>query len=509
MREHDHEQAVRERARGVSRGTAPTHPRRWGTRASRLVRRRRARPRRPVEPLHLPEPDEREAHRVLNFTLLAGEVLLAAGAGASDVTATIMAAANACGLTRVEVDVSYTSITVSYVRSADVAPVTSMRIVRRRSLDYTRVVEVHNLIHDLSAGRLGVDAAITRLDTIRHAPHPYRRWAVTAYFGATAAAIVLFLGGGLAAAGVAALLSTVVDVVTRWMALRGAPQFFQNAVGAALSTLTAAGLVAGGVPLSSSLVIAGGIILLLPGAILVGAVQDGITGYMITAAARATETILLSAAIIAGVGASLYAAASAGVTVPVSDTSTPISELPLQVFAAGCASACYALAYYAPRRLVASAGLAGALGWGTFQLLSRATAGPTLATAAAACLVGAGAYVLAGRQKAPPLVIVTAGIVPLLPGLTVYEGLFALSQGDPLLGVIKLVQALTIGLALAAGALLGEFMAQPARRNVARFERRLAGPRLAGPLAWRDEDETRSANVLGRARTRSSPRSDR
>ena len=53
-------------------------------------RRRRDETRRPVraaEPLRLPEPEEREAYRVLDFALRAGEVLLSGGAGAADVTA--------------------------------------------------------------------------------------------------------------------------------------------------------------------------------------------------------------------------------------------------------------------------------------------------------------------------------------------------------------------------------------------------------------------------------------
>jgi hypothetical protein len=62
-----------------------------------------------------------------------------------------------------------------------------------------------------------------------------------------------------------------------------------------------------------------------------------------------------------------------------------------------------------------------------------------------------------------------------------------LADGDAVGGLVTLGNALTIGLALAAGAILGEFLAQPPRREVRRFERPLSGPRLAGPLRWRRE----------------------
>lgn len=88
----------------------------------------------------------------------------------------------------------------------------------------------------------------------------------------------------------------------------------------------------------------------------------------------------------------------------------------------------------------------------------------------------------ARRQQAPPLGYLAAGIIPLLPGLTIYRGMLRLADGDTLGGLVTLGNALAIGLALAAGAILGEFLAQPTRRDVSRFERRLVGPRLAGPL---------------------------
>ncbi|MBW3631287.1 MAG: pyridoxal-phosphate dependent enzyme [Gemmatimonadetes bacterium] len=46
-----------------------------------------------------------------------------------------------------------------------------------------------------------------------------------------------------------------------------------------------------------------------------------------------------------------------------------------------------------------------------------------------------------------------------------------------------------VGLALAAGAILGQFLAQPARRNISRRDRRIAGPRLVGPQRWRRRGE--------------------
>ena len=83
------------------------------------------------------------------------------------------------------------------------------------------------------------------------------------------------------------------------------------------------------------------------------------------------------------------------------------------------------------------------------------------------------------------LVYLAGGIIPLLPGLLIYRGMRRFADGDSLAGITLLGAALSTGLALAAGAILGEFLAHPRRRDVPRRERRTSGPRLAGPLRWR------------------------
>ena len=47
------------------------------------------------------------------------------------------------------------------------------------------------------------------------------------------------------------------------------------------------------------------------------------------------------------------------------------------------------------------------------------------------------------------------------------------------------MSAVGIAIALASGVFLGEYAAQPLRREARRLEQRLAGPRLVGPLRAR------------------------
>ena len=58
-------------------------------------------------------------------------------------------------------------------------------------------------------------------------------------------------------------------------------------------------------------------------------------------------------------------------------------------------------------------------------------------------------------------------VVALLPGLTLYRGLYQLSLGY-LDGWARVLEALSIAVALAAGVLLGEYLADPLKREVRR-----------------------------------------
>ena len=207
--------------------------------------------------------------------------------------------------------------------------------------------------------------------------------------------------------------------------------------------------------------------MLLSGFALVGTVQDAIGGYHVTAAGRAAEIALLSAGLLTGVVLGLKVAARAGVTMDVA-AELPASGARVAVVLVGAAlaSAFYALGGYATPLALLVAALAGCAGRGTFVLVESLGAGPVAATGVAATVVGAAAGLLrrVGRVpwgKVPPLVVALAGISPLLPGLTAYRGFYQLSVEGLADGLVTVTLALAIGLALASGVTLGQFLTRP------------------------------------------------
>ncbi len=422
-----------------------------------------------------------EIYRCIDLALRVGEVVMSSGAGAADVSATMLAVTSACGLRGCVIDVNFTTLTVAYQASPDTAPETHMRVVRYRGQEYGQLTEVDTLVRDLSAGRIDREGASRRLNEILWAPRPYPRWAVTVSTGALAGGVTLLLGGDWLILLVAIVAAITIDLSNRALANRRVPVFYAQVLGAFIATSITLGLFALDLPIRPSLVIAASIIVLLAGASLVGSVQDALTGYYVTAAARTFEVILLTAGIIAGITLALSISTRLGLELSVSATTTTWAQVPLALLGGTISAVAFAFGCQAPARALVSIGLTALVGQAFFLLADQAEIGVAAASAVAATAVGVISYTLAGRVRVPALIVVVSAIVPLLPGLTIYRGLFLLSEND-IRGAFSLLTAFSIGIALAAGVYLGEYVAQPLRREARRLETRLAGPRLVGPL---------------------------
>ena len=120
--------------------------------------------------------------------------------------------------------------------------------------------------------------------------------------------------------------------------------------------------------------------------------------------------------------------------------------------------------------------------------------GRVMSAGAAAFFIGLVAYAVAGRVRVPPLVVAVPAIVPFLPGLSIYRGLTFLAEGGFFVsqGILALMTAISVAIALASGVILGEYVAQPVKREARRLKGRLAGPRLVGPFRAMTRAERRA-----------------
>ncbi|TNM46159.1 threonine/serine exporter family protein, partial [Nocardioides albidus] len=415
--------------------------------------------------------DLRILHRTLDLCLKVGEVLLSSGAGAADVVATMRALARALGVRHTQVDVTFTSLTMSVQQAPDEPPVVQFRAVTQREIDYEDLTRVDHLVRDVVAGDVDLEGARTQLAQIVSSGHARPRWAASLGWGVMCAGVGLQLGGSLIVVVVALLAAICIDRLQLLMTRRRLPGFYQQVAGGVVATVLAAlgtRLAEPWVHLNASLVVTANIIMLLAGIGFMGAIQDALSGFFVTGGARILEAVLATAGIITGVSGGLSLCAAVGIEIP----SLTLPRLDLAGVTSvgvggGIAAAAFAFASYAPLRTLLPVGVLGGLALAATEAMDEAGFGRTFAVGLSAFAIGLFGYTVGRRFRVPPLVVVVSAVVPLLPGLSIYRGLFLLGQDGGRLaaeGLLAMVTAASIAIALASGVILGEYVAQPVMR---------------------------------------------
>ncbi|MEV0089962.1 threonine/serine exporter family protein [Streptomyces sp. NPDC050738] len=397
--------------------------------------------------------------RVLDLTLRIGELLLAGGEGAEDVEAAMFAVTHAYGLERCEPNVTFTLLSISHQPSLVDDPVSANRTVRRRGTDYTRLAAVYHLIDDITSEDVDVslEEAYRGLASIRRNRHPYPGWALTGASGLLAGAASVLVGGGPLVFIAAAIGAMLGDRLAWLLAGRGLPEFYQFAVAGMPPAAMGVALALADVDVSGSAVITGGLFALLPGRALVAGVQDGLTGYYITASARLLEVMYFFIAIVAGVLVMLYVGLQLGTDNLDAEAGLHIVSRPVvQIIASVMLSFAFAILLQQDRSTVLLVAMNGGVAWVIYGALTYgAKFSAVPATAIAAGLVGLFGQLLSRYRYASALPYVTAAIGPLLPGSATYFGMLYIAHNDIDKGMASLSKAAALALAIAIGVNLG------------------------------------------------------
>lgn len=422
---------------------------------------------------------------VLDLAMRIGDHLLASGMSANDVVVSMLRVTRAYGLGGVHVDLTYTSITVTHHRGANRAPLTVSRVVQPLVVDYTKVRDLDRLLAEIESG-LDVTRATAAYDRIAFQSSPYPRWVSGLGAGGIAAGVsltsstswLMLLLSFLAAAG----MERVLTLLHR----HRVPPFFSQALAAGGMTLLAAGVyqlsLRGWGPFDGvdpTLIVVGGIVMLLAGVMIVGAVQDAIDQFYLTASARMMEVAMRTAGIVAGILIALNFLESQGIAFEI--LNSPVSTAPLwaQFAGAGLISASFAIYSFADMVTIALTTVIGLLGWAVYLALANtAHSSEVVANTLAALAVGALAMVAVRHSHAPGFGLESGALLPLVPGLTLLDGLLQMIATDPanpaiVAGGRTLFIGVLVALGIASGATLGTYLGRPVDEQLRRLRNRV------------------------------------
>lgn len=425
----------------------------------------------------LPIIDDAVAVRILDLAIRIGETMLVAGASASEVTLTIVRVTGTYGLDQVHVDVTYNSITIAHHRSGQDRPYTLLRVVRGAVPDHTRLERLQALVTDIRSG-MTLDGAVAAYRQIRRAPFRYRPPVVVLAQAMLAVGVAIMFGGSwlvLLLAFVAAGLAATTQFA---LARAKVPYFFSQIAGAFVLTMAAAAA-----PLLEytgwqaaddirpSVIVASGIVLMLAGLTVVGAAQDAIDGFALTAGGRILELVTQTVGVVVGILGGLEVARVVGLGMTPPSEAVPLGPVSLQFAGAALIAVAVAVFNGAGGKVInVSVGLS-VVAWAVYLLTTSIGFDVAAASAAGAFAGSAVGMVAAYRLHVPSVAITTAAILPMVPGAAVFRGLLSIVEAgeDPavlLAGFATLSSAATIGVSLAVGASLGIYAGQPLRATL-------------------------------------------
>lgn len=443
--------------------------------------------------------------RALRLAMTMADQLLSMGVGANSVVSKVLDVTDTYCEKPVHIDISANVIMLSQLRGIEREPLTLIRPVVLRDTNYMTIQAIQNLMYEIRKGKRSLDDAEKELEIIIAQPKTFPWW-------------VIMLGNASIVAGVTLMYTTswrailttfcIGIVIDRLLALLGRykiPPFFRVVMAAVSITLIAAGInFLGGhgveffADMNPTLLVVGGVVMLVAGLVIVGAIQDAIDEYYVTANARLTKVFMQTTGIVVGILVALYTARKLGIGIAVSPDPLMLNGFHFQVIGAIMAAAGYALAGQTRRRAVVGVGLIGGAG---LVIMSYAVnllgVSPIPASGIAALFIGIAAAFISRFWRTPSVGIISGAIVPLVPGLTLYSGLMQLIEyppGDPLFykALGTLFSAAAVALTIAAGASLGSMLGRPLRQQLTaernteaftEFMRRQLAPRHTNILA--------------------------
>lgn len=438
------------------------------------------------------EISQRHARAVIDLCLRAGEAMLASGASAADVVATTLRISDRYGVTGTQVDITFTSITISVHRGLDEDPISVLRVIKNRSTDYSRLQGVYLLIAEIidtdADEPMEVSEALRRLRTILSQRHPYRRWVVTLGKAVLAGGVVVMYDASFILILVAAAAAVTVDLITRLLERWGIAAFFTQIGAASITTSIAAfmyWLQSLGIELPGAnrptVIVISGIIMLLSGIGLTSAARDAIDGYYVTASARAMEVVMLTLGLAVGISATLGIALRLGVPMYVGTSLGPDGGLLAGTLGSALIGLGFALTSYIRLRVAPLLPLVAGIVFAVYYLLRPLTDQPGLVPGLAGVVAGVLGYLTYRWFKVPEAAMTMAGLIGLIPGLAVYRALYSMMGTEQAVNeaLPALVLAFATGFGLAAGSTIGGYLA-----------RRLFGEDIASEKASRRTQES-------------------
>jgi uncharacterized membrane protein YjjP (DUF1212 family) len=314
-----------------------------------------------------------------------------------------------------------------------------------------RLAGIKTVLDRVLDGTLDPATGAAQLRAVAESRSPYSRVLTTAAFCLSSGASAAFFGGGPREIVLAATLGLVTGLLALVAERHPTLERVFATVAAFVVALlaTAAGVLLGNVSVSTAIL--GGLIVLLPGLMLVGAMAELASGHLSSGTARAAGAFIVFLGIGFGTALGTRVAALGFGTAPV----TPPGGLPVHYLwvAIVAAALAFGVLLKADRRDIPWIVL-GACVSILASRLGSLVVGPEMAPFFGAFGVAVAGWLFATRTSRPSSVVVAPGVLVLVPGSIGFRSIAALMDRSVVAGIDTAMSALVTAIALVVGLLV-------------------------------------------------------
>ncbi len=429
--------------------------------------------------------EEQAAATALDLALRVAELMLRCGSGTGAVETATIAVGVAAGLEDLDVDLTMQSLHMQ-CRTPSGQTISRLRVVRQPRQDFARLSLVHALVDDLVSGDLDIEQADAKLKEISATPRTWSRWVVALGEGGVAGGVAVILGASIYGVILATLSGVLIIMLAGLVSRIDLPDFYLGALGGAVATIVAFLAYVYG-PIDGAdfaFVVAGGIVALLPSRTLTSATEDVLSGFPVTGTARLVAVMFHTFGLIVGVAGGLglclqlAGVLDLGYEPPgIEKLAWASAPLPIVVMGSVLIGFSGAVTLQNHPKMVLPAALLCALGVAVGAGATTGGIGRITATGLAAVVIGFFARLIALRMDSPAITLFVPASFGLYPGLGIFVGLYHLTGSvgyDFQQGLLAVLTAFGVIMAIATGATLGDRLAAPFDGPVAQRRKQTA-----------------------------------
>ncbi len=241
---------------------------------------------------------------LVDTALLAGEIMLRGGAETYRVEDTLTRMLQTSGFQDCNVFVVSTSIVIT-LANPGIDPITKVNKIGERSTDLGNIYYVNDISRKFCAGKIELEQAYDQLLKLRDVKR-YPDWLTNLCMVISATSFTLLLGATPTECFLAAVNGFMIVIIRLLSSKIQMNRFVSNmCISCIIAIFTSMAIQFPGITVDIEPVIAGSIMIMLPGVALTNAIRDTLQGDYVSGTARLVEAFVIAGSLAVGIGAGL------------------------------------------------------------------------------------------------------------------------------------------------------------------------------------------------------------